>query len=195
MSGRQITVKARAKKNALEKTPKNDFVFPHTKEPIKELLPRQEKFCQLYASNSEFFGNGVQSYIKAYNKKIKTEKDYNIARALAARLLSNENVMSRVAALLDASGFNDANIDKQHLFIINQHRDLPSKLGAIREYNRLKKRIEEKQTNITVNALSILAQQAEKDEAKQNISPGIAGALGDISDAEVLPDNPEKDRK
>ena len=41
-------------------------VKPTTKSGHK-LTPQQELFCQLYAGDREFFGNGVQSYIEAYN--------------------------------------------------------------------------------------------------------------------------------
>ena len=37
-----------------------------------KLTPQQELFCQLYAGDREFFGNGVQSYIEAY--KVDTTK-------------------------------------------------------------------------------------------------------------------------
>jgi len=46
--------------------------------------------------------------------------------------------------LLEAGGFNDENVDKQHSFLLNQYADLKSKLGAIKEYNQLKGRIVEK---------------------------------------------------
>lgn len=32
-----------------------------------KLTPKQLLFCRLYASDREFFGNGVQSYIEAYH--------------------------------------------------------------------------------------------------------------------------------
>ena len=34
-----------------------------------KLSPQQERFCNLFASDQEFFGNGVQSYIEAYKPK------------------------------------------------------------------------------------------------------------------------------
>jgi hypothetical protein len=33
-----------------------------------KLNPKQEQFCQLYASDREFFGNGVESYIEVYEQ-------------------------------------------------------------------------------------------------------------------------------
>jgi hypothetical protein len=46
--------------------------------------------------------------------------------------------------LLETGGFNDQNVDKQLLFVINQHGDLQSKVRSIAEYNKLKKRVENK---------------------------------------------------
>ncbi len=103
---------------------------------------KQEKFCQLYTSQDrEMFGNGVESYIEAYEPDKSNENWYNGAKASASRLLSSVNVIERINELLEEGGFLDQNIDKQHLFLINQHADLKTKLGAIKEYNALKKRI------------------------------------------------------
>jgi hypothetical protein len=105
------------------------------------LLQTQERFCQLYTSSGEFFGNGTQSYIEAFRPK-KVGNWYNSARAQACTLLTNHNIIKRVNELLETGGFNNENVDKQHLFLLNQHADLKTKLGAIREYNSLKSRID-----------------------------------------------------
>ncbi|MDF9749191.1 hypothetical protein M2428_000621 [Arthrobacter sp. ES3-54] len=58
--------------------------------------------------------------------------------------MSNVKVAARINQLLDEAGLNDAHVDKQLLFLITQHADFTNKLGAIREYNKLKARITEK---------------------------------------------------
>lgn len=63
-------------------------------------------------------------------------------------MLSSIKVCERIAELLEKQGLNDEYIDKQLLFLITQHADFGNKLGAIREYNKLKQRITEK-TDIT----------------------------------------------
>lgn len=113
------------------------------KELKKVLNPRQEKFCQNFVS-SDFFGNGVQSYIDAYEPDMGKPNAYNTARAVSSTMLTNVNILARINELFEASGFNDAHIDKQLLIVINQNADFPSKVRAISEYNKLKSRITDK---------------------------------------------------
>lgn len=104
----------------------------------------QEMFCQYFTSPTEFFGNGVQSYASAYNFDLTDARAYNSAKSAASRLLTNVNVLRRINDLLDTAGFNDANVDKQLLMLISQSADFHAKLGAIKEYNKLKTRIIDK---------------------------------------------------
>jgi len=112
----------------------------------KLLNSEQENFCQLYVSpDTEFYGNGVQSYLEAYDKEISRRGNwYNTAKANAYRLLTKPEICKRINELLETGGFNDENVDKQHLFLLNQHADLKTKLGAIKEFNELKGRIKHK---------------------------------------------------
>lgn len=109
-----------------------------------KLNPKQERFCQLYATDVEFFGNGVQAYIEAYDPNTSKPNWYKSAQASASRLLSNVIICNRINEILEDTGFNDVAIDKQLAFLITQHTDYKSKLGAIKEYNSLKKRITQK---------------------------------------------------
>jgi hypothetical protein len=111
-----------------------------SEEEVK-LTTKQELFCQLYASDREFFGNGVQSYIEAYEPDQSKPNWYNVARASASQLLANINVCNRINELLEDGGLNDSFVDKQLYFVIAQHEDKSSKVAAIREYNKLKTRI------------------------------------------------------
>lgn len=106
---------------------------------------KQEVFCDTYTSlDKDFFGNGVQSYIEAYNPDQGEKNWYKTACSAASRLLSKVKVCKRIEELLDSKGFNDENVDKQLLFLINQYSDFGSKLGAIKEFNNLKQRITKK---------------------------------------------------
>lgn len=104
------------------------------------LNAKQERFCQLYATSAEFFGNGVECYMQAYGVK----KTYRVAQVNASRMLSNAIICQRISGILEENGFNDVFVDKQLKFLLTQYSDLSVKLGAIREYNKLKKRITEK---------------------------------------------------
>lgn len=110
----------------------------------KRLSPQQEKFCRLYASDVEFFGNGVQSYIEVYQPNQKKPNWYAAARAAAVQVLSSKYVIARINELLEETGYSEPHVDKQLSFLLTQHADLPTKLGAIKEYNKLKGRITEK---------------------------------------------------
>lgn len=105
------------------------------------LTHEQEMFCQYFTAPTEFHGNGMQSYAAAYNKDLSNQKEYNTAKACAWALLQNPKIMRRINALIDNAGFNDMNADKQLLFMMNQFSDFGNKLGAIKEYNKLKNRI------------------------------------------------------
>jgi phage terminase small subunit len=108
-----------------------------------ELNEKRKRFCKLFVSE-EFFGNGAQSYIEAYDLTIESQKDYNSACASASRLLSNVKVCDYINELLDDAGLNDNFVDKQLLFMLTQNADYTQKMAAIREYNKVKGRITNK---------------------------------------------------
>lgn len=110
----------------------------------RRLNQKQEKFCRLYASDREFFGNGVQSYIEAYQPDQSKPNWYNVARSRASELLTSPNVLRRIDELFEAAELNDQFVDKQLARLILQDADFSSKISAIREYNKLKQRIKEK---------------------------------------------------
>lgn len=96
---------------------------------------------KIYVSK-EFFANGVQSYMEAYS--LKPDKYYS-AKENASRLLTNVDILLYINHLMDLSGLNDEFVDKQITMLITQNADFGSKLGAIKEYNRLRQRIIDKQ--------------------------------------------------
>jgi hypothetical protein len=134
------------------------------KQKKEKLNPKQEEFCQFYTSeDKEMFGNGVNSYLEVYEIDRSKPNWYKTACQAASRLLSNVKVFTRIGELLEERGFNDVNIDKQLLFLINQFADNTNKLGAIREYNKLKQRIIDKK-DITSGGKSLVDLIDELDE-------------------------------
>ncbi len=121
------------------------------------LSPAEERFCQLYVSDIEFYGNGTQSYIEAYNVEIikgtnkknvpKGKKGMTIeaVRSAASYLLMQSYILNRIDELLEEGGFNDQQADKTLQFLMTQRSDLRVALGAAEAYNKLKARIQEKQ--------------------------------------------------
>lgn len=108
------------------------------KKSIKDKLNlKQQLFCELYASDREFFGNGTQAYIKAYDILL---TKYDTAKVNSKKLLTKTNILAYINELLDLQ-LNDAHVDKQLAFLVTQDAELNVKLGAIKEYNALKSRI------------------------------------------------------
>ena len=108
------------------------------------LTPKQELFCRIYASDREFFGNGVQSYIEAYGVDLTKKGAYLVARVEASKLLTKPNILKRIDEIFEGGGLNDSYVDKQLEKLITQDADFKSKLGAIKEYNTLRSRIQKK---------------------------------------------------
>jgi phage terminase small subunit len=104
---------------------------------------KQKAFCNLYVSK-EFFGNGVESYIEAYNVDLSKPGAYMAAKTNASRLLTNANLLKYLNTLLDNEGLNDQFVDKQLLLVITQNADFSSKVAAIKEFNKLRSRITDK---------------------------------------------------
>jgi hypothetical protein len=57
--------------------------------------------------------------------------------------------------LLEESGLNDQWVDKQLAFVITQYADIPSKVAAIKEYNKMRNRITDK-LDITIKGNAII---------------------------------------
>lgn len=130
----------RAKGKLKAKKPVTPKVVINTRSGHK-LTPQQEMFCQLYASDREFFGNGVQSYIEAYGIDMSRRGAYATARSGAHENLTKPYILERIEEIFEAHGLNDQFVDKQLEKLICQDADFKSKLGAIQEYNKMKGRI------------------------------------------------------
>ena len=111
-----------------------------TEKKPRRLTLQQEQFCKIFVS-ADFFGNGTQSYIEAYGIDTTRKGAYDCARASASELLTKVNINAKITELIDRAGLNDHNVDKQLLVAIQQNAEFGSKVSAIREYNKLKARI------------------------------------------------------
>ncbi len=139
------------RKKAVKKKRAKKKPTPKPKEP--KLTLKRSRFCKLYTSATEFFGNGVQSYAEAYSIDLTNKSGYTVAQSNAYRLLRNAEILVYMNKLLDDMGLNDAHVDKQLAFLITQNAELSVKMSAIREFNKLRQRIVEKskvQSEITV---------------------------------------------
>lgn len=136
--------------------------------------PKWELFAYLYSGhhNARLFGNGTQCYSLAYGYDEKIEKiqaeiedlqskaaaGYSVkVKALEAavrrirtlcsvegsRLLVKPSVTERCDYLLSTYISNDF-ADRELAYVIAQRVDLPSKVAAIKEQNRVKSRVAQK---------------------------------------------------
>ena len=110
-----------------------------TKPTKRKLNPKEELFCQLFATDRDCFGNGVWAYIKAYSTK-KKKIPYNSAKVFAHRLLTKDNLTARIRELIDIY-ISDEVVDRELGQVILQYNDLSAKIAAIREYNRVRGRL------------------------------------------------------
>lgn len=132
------------------------------------LTPQEESFSVLFASDKEFFGNGVQSYIEAYDVDVgkgKGQQSYEYCKYRASVLLKNKKILKRINEIYEAGGLNDAHVDKQLELLITQNAEYRPKLGAIQEYNKLKKRTVEEHKH--VHAFSDIKGLSDEELAKE----------------------------
>jgi len=137
------------------------------KKPVKkpkrvELTLQQKRFCELYTSDTEFFGNGVRSYAEAYHIDLTKKNSYKGAQVNASKLLSKTIILDKMNKLLDEMGLNEIHVDKQLAFLLTQNAELGVKLGAIREFNKLRQRLEGKQ--VSGQTLASAVHEAMKDK-------------------------------
>ena len=111
-------------------------------EKRSQLNEKQELFCQLYSKNRETFGNGTMAYATAYGIDPENKDSIASARSSASTLLTNPNILERVNELL--GDITDEEVDQELAFVIRQNYELPSKVAAIREWNKVKGRIIDK---------------------------------------------------
>lgn len=105
-----------------------------------KLSPQQELFCLLYVKDRECFGNATKAYIHAYNTK---STQANSARKSGSRLMTNVDVIKRIAEILDET-LDLKVVDRELSKIILQDFDLAAKIAGIREFNRIRSRTAEK---------------------------------------------------
>ena len=134
--------------------------------PDLKLSINEEIFCQYYVLNQETRSNGYQSYLIAYGREEDVENATNedavyaeredgsrgellqsgahdrLVNTLtkeASRLVRKPHVQSRIYELLN-SLLRDEIVDAELAKVMRQDRELPSKVRAIEEYNKLRQR-------------------------------------------------------
>jgi len=113
--------------------PKNGKVTPKkftytAKDGINYVLTeRQKRFCESYCV---FGASGIDA-VYAAGYKVKSRK---VAGVIAAENLIKPSIFEYIHILYKEYGFNDDDVMGEHLFLINQNADLPSKARGIDMY-------------------------------------------------------------
>lgn len=153
-------------------------------DPLDDALnDKQEQFCQLYARNRDTFGNGVQSYIEAYDINTNTPGAYEAAMSAASSLLMDIKVLSRIQELLSDVVVNDTIVDAQTAFWIMQKAHPMASIAAIREYNKVKKRVDDKTDSARLALIQNNFNVSINDERGQQISQKVTDYVLEITKA------------
>lgn len=128
---KQTTIKNR--KYSAEDVVVNDdfsFVSPSDGKTYKMTL-KEQSFCEAYL---EFKGDGVDAVFEAGYEA----KNALVAAGIAYENLRKPNLIAYINSKLEEYGFNDDAVFKQHLYVLQQHADLKSKVKAIDMFYKLK---------------------------------------------------------
>lgn len=120
-----------------------DYLFTGLDGKRYKITYKQRLFCEYYL---EFSGNKINALVEAgYDVYIKdrhgnpTDKiNYSLAKVMASENLTKPSLCSYIALKLEEYGFTDENVEKHHLFLINQFDDLSSKAKGIDMYYKRK---------------------------------------------------------
>lgn len=150
--------------------------------------PQWEAFCQKFVFDNRCRYNAARSYLAVYPGC----RDLTVARSAAPELLATVSVRTRIRELLESAGFNDEAVDGRLNDHIQQDQDRAVSVSAIREYNRLKKRVDDApklQTNVVSLLLDLM--KDDRGDAEQPVRP-ITAAEDEAGHEPVPAGSPEK---
>ena len=127
---------------------------------------------------SKTCGNAVKAY-----QVIFPDTKYTSCANRAHNLLKMPQVQRAVEKRLSMQGWNNVLVDSELLYVIEQRQELPSKVRAIEEYNRLQERIKGKgDTNINIGlSLTALFNEAASVKEKKDERDVIDFDLNEVS--------------
>lgn len=155
-----------------------------------KLNPKQELFCQLYCTDREFFGNGTQAYIEAYDIDMSVKGAYAGARSSSYKLLTNADILKRIDAIREEAVINDQLVDKKTAFWILQEANPMASIAAIKEYNKVKSRVDSKLAllagGLTQNNYNISINDTRGKEISAKYTQAIEAITMEETPPEVL---------
>ena len=124
------------------------------------LSMKEKLFCEKYL---EAKGNGVEAVFEAGYKP----KNARVASSMAYNLLIKVDISAYITTKLEEYGFNDDNATKQHLYLMNQFGDLPSKRGALDMFYKLGGKYKATEIKIIDDNEDITDEAVEKEIARR----------------------------
>lgn len=103
---------------------------------------KEKRFCELYL---QLNGNGAKAAFEIYDCK-----NVRVAAAVASENLTKPNIIAYINLKLEENGFNDENVKKQHLFMLNQFSDLSAKNKAIETYYKITGKYKEPKVEVNI---------------------------------------------
>jgi hypothetical protein len=153
----------------------DDFSFVgRTDGKTYTLQVKQKDFADYYL---EFKGDGVEAIIEAgydVNYKNKKGEDTGVPNRKLASVMAYENlrkphIIAYINSKLEEYGFNDDSVEKQHLFLLNQHADLKTKMKAVDIFYKVRgKYPKEAKGDVNINVFS-LAELADKSTKRKQL--------------------------
>ena len=146
-----------SKKLTAPKVINQDFSYVSAKDGKTYLMtPKEKSFCDAYL---ELSGNGVYAIYEAGYKP----KNAMVASVMAHENLRKPNIIAYINSKFEEAGLNDDDVLKQHLFLLNQHANLPAKAKAIDMYYKVKGRYApDKKENKPLTMMDLLKHLDEK---------------------------------
>lgn len=135
-------------------------VFTFTENKITfQLTEKEKKFCEIYC----LYGvKGVDAVTQAGYRVSSKNTAYNIA----SENLRKPKIMAYIKSLYKEHNFTDEDVMREHLFLINQNHDLPSKARAIDMYYKKKGLYSPEKQDITTVVVTQYAFGYPKDQEK-----------------------------
>ncbi len=137
----------------------------------KGMNAMHELFCRAYTgyTDPDCFNNKTKSFIYANHlekehaelltnsqayisgAKEKLKRFENNCASQAVHLFRNVKIRDKINELFDSMFDDTRHADRELAYLIKQKKDLPSKVQAIREYNRMKDRIKKTESTESVS--------------------------------------------
>ena len=96
----------------------------------KALTEKEKSFCDIYLGNGGDRADAI--YEAGYKPKSKKH-----AWVMAFNILKRPDIAAYIHSRLEQAGYNNKDVDKELLHLMNQSGDLTNKLGAVKEFNKL----------------------------------------------------------